>query len=356
MKQIVAVIMMILFAGCSAVVDTQVIPMGEQKQVQPEVQLETEEIVQPSSTSFFSSGRFKVAFLMPHRSIGKYAITTINSAMGYLVAKDADFEVNVYKLRSAGSADIEEKLAKIASENYDLVIAPVTGDIAVSLCDAYQSIDIFIPTVHKNMTVCQNGSVYFGGIDYFRQIETLLNQARSPKLVVLSDTSPLTAVLNSYVEQLSAANFLTIQNKNNIKPILKSNASLISGATLLLNTPLSQSALILSQLSYYDIAPQMILSTQINYDPYLFRLTQLKDRENFFIANSLSNRINRYNDAVSVISSELRYDRVNYATVSGLDYFYADREGGTRAFREEMYDNQLTYDIQTVQALQGMFK
>ena len=67
-----------------------------------------------------------------------------------------------------------------------------------------------------------------------------------------------------------------------------SGNSRLSDATVFLNVPLVKASMVSSQMRLYDVKFNALLSTQINYAPSIFKLTQPQDREKLYIANSIS--------------------------------------------------------------------
>ena len=77
----------------------------------------------------------------------------------------------------------------------------------------------------------------------------------------------------------------------------------------------------MSQLTLYDANATNILSTQINYDPLLFSMTQYKDRKTMIIANSITSQNNVFIETNSLLGNDIVYDWINYTTTIGVDYF-----------------------------------
>ncbi len=57
----------------------------------------------------------------------------------------------------------------------------------------------------------------------------------------------------------------------------------ILGSTIILNTPIVKSSIILSQITAFEVEPAKVLSTQLNYNPLLVKLTQEKIEKTFML-------------------------------------------------------------------------
>ena len=147
----------------------------------------------------------------------------------------------------------------------------------------------FVPTLHISSVDSPQGNLIFGGIDYKEQVEKLLNFSNG-QVAAFSDGSALGAALNRYADELSGG--LAYENEiasgiTDLKPMLSGNSRL-SDVTVFLNVPLVKASMVSSQMRLYDVKFNALLSTQINYAPSIFKLTQPQDREKLYIANSIS--------------------------------------------------------------------
>ncbi|NPA82119.1 MAG: hypothetical protein GXO31_05875 [Epsilonproteobacteria bacterium] len=300
---------------------------------------------------------YKIAFILPKKLIGKYSVTTVNATIAYLLKREINFKIDVFDIKDGNFDTLNRVLSKIESRGYHLVIAPVTRQIARNICSLYIKKLIYIPTVNKNSLSCDDPNVYFGGIDYNRQFLALAKRVRDKNAVLVYDTSPFISTLNSFAQNyFFIKKRIIVKDIKNLKNTILANKKSLQNSTVLLNTPLVKTALLLSDLYFYSIKPKYFLSTQINYDPHIFLLTQYKTRENMLIANSIFETYIKYSDASEILNSNIKFDKVNYATMNGLDYFFVNsyRDRG-RIFKEKVYDNQIYYNIEIVSPVQGKF-
>lgn len=290
----------------------------------------------------------RVAMLVPQKSIRRYAATTVNSVMAYLVSKQNNFEVKVFNSKDEKESSILNTLNEIKNENFQYVIAPVTEEGATTIIDNADYLNVYIPTVSKSSIEGKNTNIVFGGIDYDKQIDELLKYANN-KIAYFSDGSDLSKSLNNLLLEKIPA---TVYNKSinssriNFKSLFKNNTRL-SNSSIFLNTPLVKTSLISSQLRVYKIEPYMLLSTQINYNPVLLTLTQYEDRKNFYLANSIGKAPVEMEELNSLYGHDIVYDWVNYSTSIGIDYFYTHFfvPTATKNFNEDIIDNQVSYDV-----------
>lgn len=321
----------------------------------------------------------KIAMLLPHKRIGRYAYSTTNAAFAYLLTKNQSFEIKSFQIENESSQEIARALQEIEAEGFYYIIAPVTKEGAETIAGLDSELTIFIPTINKRDVDTSSGSLFFGGIDYRAQIDTLLAEAVSP-LVIFYDKSSLGKELGSYTEQaflhpdigdmnntdhseVSAffSDFSddpdrdsTIKRKSysyalkrdvsNLEHQIKENKK-IQDASFILNTPIVKSGMVMSQLTLYDTNVTNVLSTQINYDPLLFSMTQYRDRKGMIIANSIGENNNVLIEANNLLGNDIVYDWINYATTVGTDLLFQMITQGEREYELDLVDNQIEYPI-----------
>ena len=130
----------------------------------------------------------------------------------------------------------------------------------------------------------------------------------------------------------------------------------IQFGSFFLNTPVIKSTMILSQLSLYDTNATNILSTQISYDPLILSMTQTKDRKNVYITNSISLNNNTLVETNSLLSNDIAYDWINYASTIGADYFYHSITNAERTYQLPMVNNQVIYPVSIVKPSGARFE
>jgi len=301
----------------------------------------------------------RVAMIVPQKSIRRYAATTVNAVMAYLISKQNNFEIKVFNSMDEKESSILKALNDIKNENFEYVIAPLTQEGASVVIDNADYLKVYIPTVSKSSFDDNSSNIVFGGIDYNKQIDVLLKYAND-KVVYFSDGSDLSESLNNLLVDKNpriAYNKSINSSRINFKSMFKNN-KILSNSSIFMNTPLVKTSLISSQLRVYQIEPYIILSTQINYNPMLLTLTQYEDRKNFYLANSIGKATIEMEELNSLFGHDIVYDWVNYSTSIGIDYFYTRFfvPTATKNFDEDIVDNQVAYDVSIVRPKRYKFE
>jgi hypothetical protein len=294
----------------------------------------------------------KIAVLVPQKTIKKYAITSVNSVISYLLYKNYYFDLNVFNTGDEKEESITKALSEIKAGGYHYIIAPVTADGAQIISNNVQDTLVFIPTLNRSNVRSAGSNIIFGGIDYDQQI-TLLATKANERVGTFEDGSSLSYQLNGLIKKNSNHVFYEkrVENsKMNYKQLFKGNSSL-NNASLYLNTPLVTSSLIASQLRANGINPYMLLSTQINYNPLLLSLTQYEDRDQMYIANSIQKAPPSLEEINALFGHDIVYDWVNYSTSVGADYLCQQFFDGkiSRTFKESISGNQVVYNTSLYQ-------
>ena len=301
-----------------------------------------------------SSAEFKIAVIIPQDSIKSYAGVVSNAVIAYVVRQNAAIEVKFYNIGNEAPSAIDGALARARSENISYIIAPFTPVGAKYLNEVLDpSITAFVPTLHISSVDSPQDNLIFGGIDYKGQVEKLLNFSNG-QVAAFSDGSALGAALNRYADELSGG--LAYENEiangvTDLKSMLSGNSRL-SGVTVFLNVPLVKASMVSSQMRLYDVKFNALLSTQINYAPSIFKLTQPQDREKLYIANSISKTDGALDSNNEILGQNLNFNWVGYSASAGLDYIYATylNRGAQRLFSESVEDSQIVYDTKVLKA------
>ncbi len=310
--------------------------------------------------------QIRIAMLLPYKRIGKYATTTTNAVFAYLMTKNYSFELKSFSIDSESYEDITKAFEQIEEEGFKYVIAPLTYKGVEELLNLNVDQKVFIPTVNKEDREDVAENFYFGGIDYFEQSKVLLQNATSP-LMIFYDTSYTGTKLRDmqralFLKEESEEGAFFVDNYNekdqkevfvfpisshisNLKDTLEENKQ-FDGSSIVLDTPLVKSGLIMSQLTLYDVNSSEILSTQINYDPLLLSITQYDDRKNMVIANSITEKNAILVETNALLKNDISYDWINYTTTVGIDYFFSMITGTPRSYKIPLINNQMIYPIE----------
>ncbi len=309
-----------------------------------------------------SGKKVKIAMLLPYKIVGKYASSTTNAALAYLMVKNYSFELKSYKIENESTQEIQKALSKIQQDGFEYVIAPLTQEGADVVSAINPNINIFFPTINKNDSNTQSSFLYFGGIDYRAQSDLLIKEAVSP-LVIFYDQSAIGGKLALYEEE--QFKFLEVPNKRVVKysiPVKTTNLSQyieqkssVQNASFFINTPIVKTGMIMSQLTLYDVNAVNILSTQINYDPLLLSMTQYEDRKNMIVANSITHDNNLLIEANALLANDIVYDWINYTTTLGVDYFFSVITQKNREYDIVLENNQIKHEIELLKPTRYRF-
>jgi len=323
-------------------------------------------------------GGVRIALLLPERVIGRYAVSTTNSAIAYLLGKNRTFELRTFQTGDESPQALEKGLDEIDREGFRYVIAPLTKRGVETVASLQPRANVFFPTVNAgdlNMTDEMNATgsrLYFGGIDYRAQIKMLIQDATLP-FVIFYDTSALGKQLKAMTEQAFIERFADAdpldlrriknmmfaypidKHTTNLKQILADNQKITYG-TFFLNTPLVKSGMIMSQLTLYDVNASQVLSTQINYDAMLFDITQEQDRDNMLVANSIDTQNAILVERNKLLQNDIVFDWINYATTLGTDYFYHLSTRTPREYNVPIKDHQVDYQVGLYRAVGSRFE
>ena len=313
----------------------------------------------PAPIADFAMERPKIALLVPRKVIGGYANSVANEILSYLIYSNKHFIFEVFDSGTQDKDALILALQKIHHKGYKVVIAPMTPAGANTLASLEKKLLVYVPTVNQDDIYVQNPNFIYGGIDYKAQVEALLNFADT-KIVIFDDGSALSKKISDYVTESRLEDIVyskVIKNVNaNLSYLFKRNSKL-KNADIFLNMPVVKSALVASQLSRYKVPYKKILSTQVNYSPLLFTLTQYTDREKLYIANAIGKAPYKLEDMSRLIGADIRFNWIDYATSVGLDYLFTDYLGlqSVRVFEETLYAQQVYYSTEIVQPKQGSF-
>ncbi|MBX1885823.1 hypothetical protein [Campylobacter peloridis] len=300
----------------------------------------------------------KLAIIIPEQVIKSYSNTIINSSIAYLLRQRAQIKVKVFLTNNEDESKISKALKQAQNEKFNYIIAGFTEKGVKNLLkeELNPNVKVFIPTAHKKYFDTTKENIYFGSIDYQKQIIKLLEYSNG-KNIIFSDGTPLANRLDE--EVVNAGNgsekIYTINtSKFDFKSILNKNKS-FENSSIILNTSLIKTALISSQIRAYDIEPYVLLSTQLNYNPVLLSLTQINDRKKLLLANSISNEDQTLSYLNELFSQNINYNWIAYATSVGLDYFYTQflDTDSHRIFNENLNENQFNYKVKIIRS-QGL--
>ena len=273
----------------------------------------------------------------------------VQSTLAYVGLQNLDFTITLKEL------DTNQTIQEAIEQDALNIVVATFSDI-----DTMEQLDtnatLFIPTINKKFIQTSNRNIFFGGIDYEAQIEKLLRLKEGQVAIFYLKNSPLSQKLTDFAARyVGDARLYPIDTSVQNLKILKNNQE-INESTIVLNTPIVKTSLILSQLTYYDLAPFMKLSTQINYSSDIFALTQPQDRKNLYMANSITDVPSQLDANNQLFEIQSHYNWISYAVQIGLDNFIASKFGKKKLFGESFVDNQIEYAIRLEEVLPFSFQ
>jgi len=276
------------------------------------------------SINFVDSNNSKIAIIYSSKKIGRYSIKVSDVVLAYSASLEDDFDYKFYDIENEDNESIVkvfEQLKKEEIVNIMFYITPKNLDKLFT----YESIDefnIYLPLNNASEEyISKHKNIIFGAIDYKAQLNTLIGIAKS-KIVEIYDEKKKNIRLHSYLE--NNENIISYQIKGkypNYKRFIQSHKK-IRNSSIILNLDIVKSSIFMSQITANDwTRVSQILTTQSNYSPITFVLTQQKDRKKLIIVSSIDTTNERLNSITKLLGSDIRYDWVNYSTILGLELF-----------------------------------
>ncbi|MDO7252839.1 hypothetical protein [Helicobacter cappadocius] len=314
---------------------------------------EIDSFMQSSMYQDIKNSQIKIALLIPKKIVGRYSVASIDTILAYLMTRGGDFNFKVFDSGGESPSDLSEAYSRIEQEKYEFVIALLTqAGVENFIESTYVSIPTYIPTINKNQLINPSrlpSKLYFGGIDYKAQMQTIVTLAGSNPIVEYDDDSPVGLSLSETLDEMDSniayKSTISSQEAATFAKNLSFQEDFLQDSVIVLNTPVVKSGLMLSQLGFSKKKPLKILSTQINYNPSLLMLVLPKDRQNLYIINAIGNTNQKLIEYGSLLSSDLRYDWVNYSTAIGVEMFFNLKDPKINKFFSELInDNQVQYN------------
>ena len=273
----------------------------------------------------------------------KFMPSILNSLNSYLLYKNVDYDLSLY--------DISENLKEITKNCSDVIVYTLDKNYINSLKE-YNDTNFYIPIFNKEESDTSASNLFFGGIDYKKQIKRLAQYIDDYTAVAINENTNLSKKLFKYENELNLT--LIPYEYPNI------NYYKLKNRYIFFNTRTAKTAQVLSKITYKDIKTKLQLAPQINYDPLLIGITQPNDVRKLIIANSIINPPLLIEDYNLLIGSDIKYNWLNYASNILLNKIYNLQTGGEdfymNDFKTYIFDNQILYKIKLYQILNGAFK
>ena len=304
---------------------------------------------------------FNIALLFSRKDIGAYSASTTNVILSYLLHQNKPFNFEVFDSKSESAQDLQVAIDAIHSKGYRQIIAILTYNGANNLNTLKIQTPIFIPSVHSSqITTTPLPNIIYGGISYEEQIQELSRFNPQSKAASFYDSSYIGNQIHQsvlkYNPNIVYSTAFNLKDNSNFTKTARTLKPLLEHSRIFLNTPVINSSIVLSQLTYYSIATEGVYSTQINYSPTLLSITQPKDRKKMYIANSIQPLDDLLSEESKMLNVDLEYDWINYATAFGIEYFYRKNTPSAKDyFKENIKDNQVQYKIEILSPINNRF-
>ncbi len=353
MKNLLSVLLIgMFFIGCTQktiVIDTQKQQVLKQEEI---AQPKKEETVEPIAEEPIvkqpiveEDAYKKIALIYPSKVVGPYAKSTVNTITSFLLFSKQPFILETFDSFDENSQNINYQIEQLKQKGFKNIIAMYTQagfEILNSMYDI-DNLKIYFPLINKDEIQTTNENFIFGGISYFKQLEVLQSVASRNNSMFYVDSYIGNKLKDDYIKVFGLdTNIKRIENQNNqYKDIMEDEK--LKESTVMLNTPIIKSSIIMSQLTAYEINPIAILSTQLNYNPLLIRLTQDIDRTNFYVINSIGKSDDFIQEYCTLLESDIVYNWVDYSSLVGISYLL--NENQSDIIETKVIDNQAQYEL-----------
>ena len=360
MKNVVIFILSIfIFVGCAVKQEIIVkekdsridLKNNDEVKVKKAIEVKKDKLLQASSIGLLDIQKlfenenkaYKVAIVYPSRIVGKYAKKSVDTVMGYFLYRNLNVNITTFDSVNINEYNVTRVFNEMAEKDFDAIIAlyPKSAMGIISGINSISTKKIYFPLVLKEEVIEKNNSFIYGAISYKDQILLLQKLSNDVNITFYENSfigNKLNRIYNENVFSI-LSNKVIKRNQNNFKRIVKDKK--INSSTLMLNTPIIKTSIILSQLRVYDIIPSVILSTQLNYNPLIISLTQFEDRLNFITANSIENVDVKLEDTLSLLDIDIRYNWVNYSILVGINYLYD--QNASNIINNSIVNNEVIY-------------
>ena len=295
----------------------------------------------------------KIAVIIPQKIIKSYANVVSNAVLSYVLKQDADIEIKFINSNDESPQSLTNAMQTARAQGFNYFIAALTSNGTNIINSLVLSNElIYIPSVHSSFIINPKPNLIFGGIDYKDQISALLAYSNE-KIVAFDDGSSLGQKLNEYVRmQSSDYHEASIVGKDiNLNDTL-SKKSKFDNASMFLNIPIVKASLVATQMRGFEIKSYALLSTQINFLPNIFNAIAQRDRQNLFIANSLSPVNDLFLGLGDLFDVDFRYSQIGYSSAFGAEYIYTNfiDKSADRIFTERVENSQVLYGVKIYNA------
>lgn len=303
-----------------------------------------------------------IAIVYPSAEINRYALEATNTINGYLlqVHNDMIFHLETFDIMRQSSMSIKTAMNSIVDQGISKVILMITKEYIGYLKEiqGLENLKIVLPLVNKNEILYDEAlsklDILFAGISYQDQFKKLSNYVKGYPMVEFYDNSSIGATLHTFASKHPIKYSRKIDDNNGrYKRVVKSIASRLNGSALILNTPIVKSSMLLSALTAEEVTPRVVVSTQLNFTPLVFSLTQDIDRRTLIIANSIGELPDMLEGYSELLGNNILYNWVNYSSMIAAEYL---KTGNVGLFKDiSIEENQVIYPVKLYKVRRNSF-
>jgi hypothetical protein len=300
-----------------------------------------------------STPKIKIALLCSPSVIGRYSQSSYNVGLATFLSYNRPFELISYNIKDESAPSIADALKQMNNDKVDAILAPLTLNGVKNLLSLSTDKLIFIPTVHKRDVQNAPENIVFGAIDYQAQIQALVPYMAS-SIAVFYDNSTVGSSLNATTQTLAheskkginsiASYAVDVKGADIVKHLAKPAS--FSKRSIVIHLPVVKTSMLTAHMTFTGVKEFNILSTQMNFDPTLITLTQLADRKNMIIANSIIEQVPSIYESNALFNNDLTFDWINYTTSVGADYIISHFYAFERAYSMRIVDSQVIYPVE----------
>lgn len=303
-----------------------------------------------------SGDEFKIAVIYPSKIVGKYGNSAVNTILGYLFYKNSRFDVETFDSLDESVENIYSTVNSLIDGGYTKVIALYTpsGYETLKNISSLTEVELFFPLIEKNEDVYVPSNFIFGSISYKEQMKKLLEYSDGNDSQFYEESSigyRLKSIYESLVYNVNVNQNIQLTN-NRFKEIVTNER--LKESSIMLNTPVVKSSIILSQLYAYETGNGPVLSTQLNFNPLLISLTQYEDRLNLLLANSIEETDDKLTEIMTLMESDVQYNWVNYSTLVGVNYLFS--RNSDNLIKNEVLNSKVIYNTNVYYSDEQSFK
>ena len=290
--------------------------------------------------------KFYLAVVYSPKFVSNYVNNTLDTALGYLNYRKSDYNIKTFDCDDESVESLNNCLDDAYKSGYTNVIALFTPLMVNNLEQLdTKNMQIYLPLVEK-----QNDSRFiYGSINYNNQIKSMMDYAYMNSTIIYQDNFLGKKLLKSHSEINPNIDYtLKLDNSNNNYKNLLENKEILNYSTVFMYTSNIKASLLLSQMNVYEKYPSLILSTQQNFKPDLFDLTQKQDRKNLLIFSAISDFNEILKDELEYFGADATFNWVDYSVLVGVNHLY---DGNlSKLLKNEIIDNEVIYETRVYEA------